>query len=58
MSFCFSVQQEKGYYMVDMFTKVVTKIEKADGELIPVSYLIDFSKIESINCCSGKMLQK
>jgi hypothetical protein len=58
ISYCFSAPQEKGYYSVDMFTKTVTKIDQAEGALTPVSYLMDFSKIENVNCCSGKALKK
>jgi hypothetical protein len=58
MSYCFSAPQEKGYYSIDMFTKVVTKIDQAEGALTPVSYLMDFSKIEPVNCCGGKALKK
>jgi len=58
LSYYFTADKEKGYYTIDMFTKSITKTENADGSLIPVSYLVDFSKIDASKCCSGNILKK
>lgn len=58
LSYYFTSPREKGYYSVDMFTKSVVKTDKPEGTLSPVSYLMDFSKIEATNCCNAKALKK
>ncbi len=58
MTYYFTAPQEKGYYSVDVFTKSVTKVDQADGTLSPISYLMDFSKIDAANCCNAKALKK
>ena len=58
ISYYFTSPQEKGYFSVDMFTKSVSKTDKPDGTLSPVSYLMDFSKIDAASCCSAKALKR
>jgi hypothetical protein len=58
ISLCFSAEQEKGYFTVDMFTKSVSKTETVEGTLTPISYLIDFSKTDITKCCTGQVLKK
>jgi hypothetical protein len=58
MSYCFSVNGEKGYYSVDMIAKSVVKSDEADGALTPVSYLMDFSKVSATACCGMQALKK
>jgi hypothetical protein len=58
VSFYFTSPQEKGYYSVDMFTKSISKVAQADGALSPVSYLMDFTKIDAANCCNAKALKR
>jgi len=55
---CFQTQQVKGYYTIDMFTKSISKVETAEGNLTPLSYLVDFSKVVPASCCSAQMLKK
>jgi hypothetical protein len=57
-SYYFTSPQEKGYFSVDLFTKSVVKTESPEGTLSPVSYLMDFTKIDAPTCCSGKALKK
>ena len=57
-SYYFSSTGAKTYYSVDMFTKSVEKIEKPEGALLPVPYLMDFSTIDSTSCCGAKALGK
>jgi hypothetical protein len=58
LSFCFSVEKEKGYYIVDMITKSISKTESVDAPLTPVSYLVDFGKFDNTKCCTGQVLKK
>ena len=58
LSFYFTADKEKGYYTIEMFTKSITGTEKPDGTLTPVSYLVDFGKIDASKCCGGNFLKK
>jgi hypothetical protein len=58
VSYYFTSPGEKGYYSNDMFTKSVTKVDKPESDIVPASYLMDFSKVEAVNCCSGKALKR
>jgi len=58
LSFYFTTEQEKGYYTIDMFTKSVSKTDSIDGELVPVSYIEDFSKFDRQKCCGESALKK
>ena len=58
VSYYFTSPQEKGFYSVDMFTKSVNKIDKPESAVAPVSYLMDFSKIDAASCCNAKALKK
>ena len=58
VSYYFSSPGEKGYYSVDMFAKSVEKVDKPDGAVSPVSYLMDFSKIDAASCCGAKAIGK
>jgi hypothetical protein len=57
-SYCFSVPQEQGYYSVEMLTKDIVQIDQPEDALVPVPYLMDFSKIDTATCCSAKALKK
>ena len=54
VSYYFTSPQEKGYYSVDLFTKSVTKTDTPEGAVSPVSYLMDFGKIDAASCCGAK----
>ena len=58
VSLCFSVEREKGYYSVDMFTKSISKSDSAEATLSPVSYLVDVNKMTGSQCCNGQMLRR
>ena len=58
ISYYFTTSQEKGYYLVEMLMKSVDKTDQPDGELSPVPYLIDFSKIDPSSCCGLKALKR
>jgi hypothetical protein len=58
VSYYFSTQGEKGYYSIDLFTKSIVKTEQPEGTLSPVSYLMDFSKIDPTSCCGAKGLKR
>jgi hypothetical protein len=58
MSFCFTAPDEKGYSTVDMFSKSIVKGGEAEGTLAPVSYLMDFGKLDASKCCGAQALKR
>ena len=58
VSFYFTVEGEKGYYVVDTFMKAVTRAENPDDVLRPVGYLVDFGAYDRAKCCGAGALGK
>jgi len=58
MGYCFSGKDLKTFYTVDFMTKSITKGEKPDGELKPVSYFGGLDKLDRSTCCGAEVLRK
>ena len=61
MGYCFTTAgstDSKTWYTVDFMTKTITKGEKPEGELKPVSYFGGLDKIDRARCCGAEVLKK
>jgi len=58
MGYCFIGADSKTWYTVDFMTKTITKGEKPDGELKPVSYFGGLDKLDRSTCCGAEVLRK
>jgi hypothetical protein len=58
MGFCFTGGDSKTWYTVDFMTKTITKGEKPEGELKPVSYFGGLDKLDRARCCGAEVLKK
>ena len=58
MGYCFIGTDSKTWYMVDFMTKTITKGEKPEGELKPVSYFGGLDKLDRARCCGAEVLKK